>query len=313
MMSATFMSDLQNNMQRVYEAQMQEATGKRIQRLSDDPIGIIQGLNARAQLYRLEQFQRNITDARRWMEASETSLREMSEIAQEAYVLAEEAATDTISPEVRATAIAPKVKVLIDQLASVCNSTTSDEYTFGGFNTSSNQPVTQDASGQWLYNNVPLSSLDGAAIDADANANTLEFQIGYGLNMPVTKTAPQALVYDRGAPPKDLLNRLQQFYDDLSSGTCTSTQVQGYITDFQDAQTHVNAVVSEMGGRTNRVDMLTDRYGKDELMYSSLKSTIEDVDISEAIMNFAMAQSVYTASLQVGARVIQPTLLDYLR
>ncbi len=345
MMHSTYMADLQNNLQRLYTAQMQQSTGKRIQRLSDDPVGLIAGLNARQQLSRIEQFQRNITDSKRWLESSELTMRDMSQVAMDAYELAVKCASDTEPGEVRASASAPQARALLEHLISLANGTTSDEYTFGGFNTKRELPITQatadqigdtvydthgnvvyapDASiavieeGDWLYNGRPLRTFTGMEeVQEEREANSLEFQIGYGLNLPVTMTAPEVLVYqgtdDNNGVTKDLITTLQDFCELLETGTATSQQIQDYISEFQDAQTHIDSAVSTMGGRWNRVAMMEDRYGKDELMYTSIKSTLEDIDIAEAIMNFSMTQSVYNASLQVGSRVIQPTLLDYLR
>ena len=44
-----------------------------------------------------------------------------------------------------------------------------------------------------------------------------------------------------------------------------------------------------------------------------MKSNAEDVDFAEVIMNQKMAEAVYQASLAAGARIIQPTLMDFLR
>ena len=38
----------------------------------------------------------------------------------------------------------------------------------------------------------------------------------------------------------------------------------------------------------------------------------EDVDIAEAIMNLMNELNVYNSSLAVGAKVIQPSLVDFL-
>ncbi len=346
MMHTTYMSDLQNNLQRLYTASMQQATGKRIQRLSDDPVGLIQGLNARQQISRIDQFQRNITDAKRWLDTSESSMRDLSSLAQDAYELAVQAGSDTVPDDVRASAMAPKAKALLDQLIATANATTSDEYTFGGVNLKNQAPITKataddvanqgdgrlldengdpmlEADGtpvtieldEWLYNGVPLSAYyDSDTLSGMVGENTLEFQIGFSLEMPVTMTAPELLVYKstENGEMRDLIAKLQEFCTELENG-CTAEKAQEFIQEFQDAQTHIDSAVSDMGGRWNRVEMMEDRYSKDELMYSTVKSELEDMDIAEAIMNFSMMSSVYNASLQLGPKVLQPTLMDYLR
>ncbi len=363
MMSMTYMSDLQNNLQRLYTAQMQQSSGKRIQRLSDDPVGLIQGLNARQQISRIEQFQRNITDARRWQDASENSMREMSALIQDAYELTVQAGSDTVPDEVRASSIAPKARALLEQLINTANATSSDEYTFGAFNLKNQVPVTRATAddvlaasnaaaaagfptapgadpvvlgpngtpltnedgtsvvmkeGDILYNGVPMSAYyNRDNLETLVENNTLEFQIGFNLPIAVTMTAPEAMVFsttdkDGKLVMQDMIKTLENFCEALER-PCSAEEAQDFIRQFQDAQTHVDSCVSEMGGRWNRVDMMEDRYSKDELMYTTVKSTLEDVDIAEAIMNFSMTSAVYNASLQLGPRVIQPTLMDYLR
>ena len=357
MMHKTYMFDLQNNLQRLYQAQMQQSSGKRIQRLSDDPVGLIQGLSARQQISRIEQFQRNITDAKRWMDASENSMSEMGDIAKDIYELAIYAGSDTVPDVERMNSMAPKARALLEQLISVANNTTSDDYTFGGFNLKNEPPITKataetvqaaidagaalDAEGNpivngpdgnpllsedgitpvvmkegdWLYNGVPLSAYHNQDnLENLRDNNTLEFQIGFNLNMPVTMTAPEVLVYlgSDDYQKKNFLAELENFCVALERG-CSAKEAEDFIQRFQDAQSHINSSVSEMGGRSNRVDMMEDRYSKDELMYTTVKSNLEDIDIAEAIMNFSMTSAVYNASLMLGPKVIQPTLMDYLR
>jgi flagellar hook-associated protein 3 FlgL len=42
-------------------------------------------------------------------------------------------------------------------------------------------------------------------------------------------------------------------------------------------------------------------------------SKTKNVDITKVIMEYATAQTVYLASLQTSAKIIEPTLMDYIR
>ena len=44
-----------------------------------------------------------------------------------------------------------------------------------------------------------------------------------------------------------------------------------------------------------------------------MRSDAEDVDMADVIMYLKMAEAVYQAALSAGARVIQPSLMDFLR
>jgi flagellar hook-associated protein 3 FlgL len=76
---------------------------------------------------------------------------------------------------------------------------------------------------------------------------------------------------------------------------------------------NVNAVRSEVGVKANRLELTLNRIGDDTLNLKGLLSKNEDADMAEVIMNLKMQENVYQASLSGGARIIQPTLLDFLR
>jgi len=82
---------------------------------------------------------------------------------------------------------------------------------------------------------------------------------------------------------------------------------------LREAQENVTTCLARVGAEENRYEMLMDRYSIDELNYTEIKSGVEEIDAAETIMFWKMAEAVYNQSLAVGAKVIQPTLLDFLR
>jgi flagellin-like hook-associated protein FlgL len=81
----------------------------------------------------------------------------------------------------------------------------------------------------------------------------------------------------------------------------------------QDSQNHLLTKVAEIGGRQRRLDLLEARYDTDLINYEQMRSDAEDADMAEVIMNLKMAEVVYQAALSAGARIIQPSLMDFLR
>jgi flagellar hook-associated protein 3 FlgL len=63
----------------------------------------------------------------------------------------------------------------------------------------------------------------------------------------------------------------------------------------------------------NRLELTSNRLEDDLVNFTKLMSKNEDVDIAEAIMNLQNEEYVYRASLSAGAKVIQPSLIDFLR
>jgi len=67
-----------------------------------------------------------------------------------------------------------------------------------------------------------------------------------------------------------------------------------------------------LGGKTNRIEFILSRVEENEITFTSLLSKVQDVDMAEAIMYFKNLENIYRASLSVGSKVIQPSLVDFI-
>ena len=115
-----------------------------------------------------------------------------------------------------------------------------------------------------------------------------------------------------GSGGKNLYNVLDDLYQDVLNGEPADV-INKHINDLQAGQSHILAQTALVGGRMNRLDLFQSRYEQDFINYSQMKSDAEDADEAEVIMNYKMAEAVYNAALASGARIIQPTLMDFLR
>ncbi|MCH4889299.1 flagellar hook-associated protein 3 [Acidaminobacter sp. JC074] len=79
---------------------------------------------------------------------------------------------------------------------------------------------------------------------------------------------------------------------------------------------HMNRMLSlraDIGARVNRMEMIAKKISANNVSFTSLLSDAQDADMSEVIMKLKNAENVYKASLNTGARVIQPSLIDFIR
>ena len=76
---------------------------------------------------------------------------------------------------------------------------------------------------------------------------------------------------------------------------------------------NVLAVRAEVGAKSNRVDLIKNRLQDDNYNFTVLLSKNEDADLAQVITNLKMDENVYRASLAAGARIMQPSLIDFLR
>lgn len=70
---------------------------------------------------------------------------------------------------------------------------------------------------------------------------------------------------------------------------------------------------AELGSKSNRLDLVRARVLQDKTNMEDILSKNEDVDITESITRLKMLEVAHRSALGVTARVIQPTLLDFLR
>ena len=70
---------------------------------------------------------------------------------------------------------------------------------------------------------------------------------------------------------------------------------------------------SMVGARSNRMQQTKSLFEDSQLNVKGLKSTLEDADMAEVVTKLSEMESVLQAALNTGARVLTPSLLDYLK
>ena len=109
----------------------------------------------------------------------------------------------------------------------------------------------------------------------------------------------------------ELVSDLQSLSGALQ--TKDDTVIQDILGKLDVHLDRVLTVAGEIGGKTNRIEFIKSRVEENEISFTSLLSSVQDVDMAEAIMYFKNLENVYRASLSVGSKVIQPSLVDFIR
>jgi len=158
--------------------------------------------------------------------------------------------------------------------------------------------------------------------------DVLHFDVGPGISMPVTQNGIDIVFFvtkaddEFGTPiVRNTWDLLQEVYLAVNGDDSTDPPTPPKTTDeltkliglVQGAQNHLLTRTAEIGGRQRRLELLDARYQQDNINYESMRSDAEDADMAEVIMYLKMAETVYQAALSAGARIIQPTLMDFLR
>ena len=304
MMKNNYLNTLSNNLAALTEYQKQSSSGKAIDSLSDDPVGLIKIMSCNVKLERNSEYSSAVDSALSWLKETDTAAYQLNELTQSAYETLLEVANDSYTEGDKAAA-AEYIKQLRDEALSIANSQSNDKYMFGGYNVT-NAPFTVDGGGNVLYNGLDLTDeTDPDLITKSGQA--IQYEIGPGIQMDISITGTELM----GTGEDNLYTVLDDLYQALSSDA-SADELGSYITKLQNNQDKILSVESKVGGMVNRLELMKNRYAEETLTVKELKSNVEDVDIAEAYMNYSMAKTVYEAALQVGTQIIQRSILDYL-
>ena len=84
------------------------------------------------------------------------------------------------------------------------------------------------------------------------------------------------------------------------------------ITNFSEYMGKVNLAITDVGSKGDRLDVIKTRMGNQQTTVKKLKSTNEDKEISDIVIDYTSSYTAYQASLQAAGKVEKQTLLDYL-
>ncbi|MDP4179500.1 MAG: flagellar hook-associated protein FlgL [Bacillota bacterium] len=202
------------------------------------------------------------------------------------------------------------------------NLTNNNQFNIKVDGMSSYTTITIPDPGGYTYDGTPGKTLDDlvnsiqASITSDKNlvdANvTVKNEDG---RLVFSANGGRKLTLMEGPASNDALRSLR-IYTNLDKTVSSYTGKEGIdnsITELDNLRDKVMGIRSDVGARTNRIDLTLNRLENDNINFTQLMSENEDVDMAETIMNLKNEENVYKASLEGGARVIQPSLMDFLR
>ena len=96
---------------------------------------------------------------------------------------------------------------------------------------------------------------------------------------------------------------------DLRAGLTTGSHLDGIDAALE----RLTGALSDVGARTNRIENLQAKADDAGITLRSAQAVIEDIDLPKAILELQMQSTAYQAALGATARVLQPSLLDFLR
>lgn len=289
------LTNLNAQLNRLAELQDQLATGRRVNAPSDDPIAVRRAVNTRTGMQKNEQYLRNIQAVGPQLTETVTSIQTVLEALQRALELTVAGANGTYA-QPQLDAIAGELNQLLEEIVVLSDRQTNGRYIFGGTHTL-NLPyvTTRDANG------------DITAVTYEGNDEHIAVAISDGITVNVNE--PGSVVF---SSQQDIFQLLIDIRDSLRGGDQAALQ-NTHLGELDTAMEQLLLSMARVGAIQNRLERTSMNTEDFNMQLQELLSDTVDADYAETIMNLNAQSNAYQAALNAAARVIQPSLLDYVR
>lgn len=290
MLSNNMLRNLNSSYLKMGKLQEQLSSGSKLTKPSDDPVASVKGMGYRTTLAKNEQYTRNMNEVNSWLDTTDSTLSEVNKALQRVKDIVTQAANDTNTPEDRE-AMQKEVDQLRLQIRDLANTQQGNKYLFSG--TATDQPLFA-ASSVNAGANDPLPTLGG-------NDKSVDIEIYEGITFQINENGRQLF--------KDIDGMMQKVQQGLKGTGSDLSNLIGMVSAQNDKVLEMQAGV---GAKQNRIDVMTDRLSSQKINVTKQISNNEDVEYEDAITQLITEESIHRAALSVGAKIIQPTLVDFL-
>ncbi len=288
----TMLADLMQANRGMVRAQERLSSQKELSRASDGPSRALSALDTRAVLRRSAQFQRNASDARGWMVAGDTALTSSVEVMTHVRTLIVSARSGSTDPNALK-AIAAEVAGAREAMLSLANTQHQGRPIFSGTANASNA---YDATGAYLGD-------QGVVMRPVAPSVTLQ----------VNRTGDEVFgTLDPGDPMNgNVFQLLASIVAAIESGDDSQMAIGLYRLDV--AVDRIETAQVALGARARQVEDVMARNEISDIDRRTALSEAEDVDMAQALIDMRAKEFSYQAALSASAKVLQASLLDFLR
>lgn len=294
MMHMQLSRNLNRNLTQMDSLQEQLTTGRKINKPSDDPVGITYALRYRTEISSNDQYKENTDSAHSWLDFNDTLLNQAGAIMQRVKELTVQGSNGT-NPQVALDNIKNEIAQLKGQMIDISNSKFNGKYVFNG-QTFDKMPYDQTAAG-----------FDAKAVTTDSG--DVSYAVGVGVTLPVNITGND--VFGNVGEGDNVFAVFDNIMTALSSGV--QSNIANQLSSVETRSGKILNARAEVGARVNRVELMQNRLDDLGLNLTSMQSKTEDADYDKLLINSKINENIYQASLSVGAKVITPSLVDFLR
>jgi flagellar hook-associated protein 3 FlgL len=321
---------------RMENLQTQSATLKKLNTPSDDPVGASKVLEIRTDKVNNEQFLMNSKLAEAQLNNTESALAELADMVVRAKEIAIQQASGASANDETRFAVSEEINQLYQSAIGVANRRVGDRYLFGGYKTDK-PPVTAEGKyvgddgqmmvevgrdvfiamnlpGNEAFNTNPrVERRPADPQDPNNPATSPELQMRAANRTLASYSAKGAAPAPSGAQPENV-NVFEELQN-LRIGLLTSDAetIRSTLDRFDQIHGRLTSMRAKIGSRVNGLQTMTNSLERQTLTNAQLGSHLEDADMAQVVSDLAKEETVFRSALQSSNKLLQPTLMDFLK
>ncbi len=315
MMANNYLRDLNRNTKELSDLNTKVTAQRKFLKMSDDPASALAAFGVRKQLTRIDMYVRTLHDSQGLLDEAEISLSSINDTATTALTQVMQGITGTSDEKARQV-VAQALRGYQESILGAANAKFSNKYIFGGKGFE-DMPFTLDGSGNLLY--------QGQSVDTGTFGTEHRYvDIGLGLSVSgggvVSPQSAMNTAYsgaellgtgvDGNGISNNLYQLLGQIAGKLESGDLTDIDL--YMQKLEARSDDIRMQYVGIGERANYISYFADRLDREKIAAATKQNELETLSLEEGIMQFSAQELIYNACLQMGTKILQPSLLDYL-
>lgn len=280
----TLLKDINQNRSDMFDIQQSTASGKRVEKPSDNPFNYANSKGLEEVNRQLNQYQNNIDSGLHQAREAQYSLDQMLDQFYEAKKLATNAANESVHAQEELDIMADQVANIRDILVDQANTQVNGRYLFAGTATQT-QPF----------------SISGSSVNYNGNSSDIKVKVNDQTSVPISVTG-------------DTFNSAFQSLTDLENAMRAgdTDAVRNTIDDIDDSINTIADSGTNVGSTINRLEYLFEQFEGSKNNNSKEISRLVDTDYAEALSQLQKYQVSYRAALNANSRLINTSLVNYL-
>ncbi len=339
MLTSRYTRDLNKSLSNLNTLAQQVETGRKFFKGSEDPIGAVKAYRLRREYLKNEDYLTNIGEADSILTSAESNLMGINKNLEGVYTSYLKGMTGTMGKDDREI-VTKELERIQESMITTLNSQFNDKYLFSG--ASMSEPPFEVKGDGLYYKGINMSIADQNAANGtpekeaylklqELSKENMFIDLGLSLQVDSTGKVNENSVFDLSIPGINFIGYGKTTIDgkevpnniyDLIS--CIRTELEKddssfsideltpYITNFEKQKNESLKQITNLGSKTNYIDFLKTRTDDNNLNLTKKIKSVEFVDPAEAIMNWKMQEYAYTAALQMGTKLIQPSFIDFM-